>query len=194
MKFICLLEDLKKQYENDIGIRRNGTMLLGPGKIPRSRHMLFVPLLDEHIGYLVDAYQNDFPEEYIEFLKYSNGANLFCVKLTKTVTFAYSMFSIYGLPMQPPFSRPDDEEEPFDLRIEDFARHENIPGTWLKCGAYIKDEIFGRMINIFIDTETKHVYACEKNKSEILDDWDSLDECFCSVFESLADCKEEYEY
>ena len=47
---------------------------------------------------------------------------------------------------------------------------------------------------ISIDTETNKVYACVKNENEIVDSWESLDDCFCSIFESFADSKLEYEF
>ncbi len=196
MRFFDILDDLKNEYKNNCSIRNNGTILLCPGKIPRSRHMLFKPLCDEYIQeYLIEQYKNNFPEEYIEFLKYSNGANLHTVKLkTDRFEFAANLFVIFGLPLTPPFSRPKDEEEPFDVRIEDLGRHKDIPNTWLKCGTYTRNYNFNVQNDIFIDTETNKIYACIKNEKEIIDCWESLDECFCSIFESFTDSKLEYEF
>ena len=158
--------------------------------------MLFKPLSDEHIEeYLIKQYNNKFPKDYIEFLKYSNGANLNTVKMkTDKFSFASSLFIIFGLPRTPPFNRPFDMEEPFDMRIEDLARHKELPKTWLKCGTYIRNYNFNIQNDIFIDTKTNKVYACIKNKKDIVDSWDNLDECFCSILDSFANSKLEYEY
>lgn len=194
MKFINILNELKKQYENDCIVRKNETLLLMPGKIPKSRHMLFKPLKDEYIEeYLIDVYRNKIPDEYIEFLKYSNGACLYSVKINSgKIQYAYGLFTIYGLPLTPPYDRPQDMEEPFDVRTEDLCRHEDIPESWLKCGKYIKTFDLDMIYDIFIDTETSKVYSCIRNQCEIVDSWNTLDECFCSIYESLSNRGFEY--
>lgn len=175
-------------------VRKNGTLLLSPGKIPKSKHMLFNSLEDEYIEeFLVSEYSNEFPKEYINFLKYSNGANLFNVKIkNQKFEYAYAMFIIFGLPLTSPFERSLDMEEPFDVRVEDLARHEKISDKWLKCGTYIKDCDFRFNNDIFIDTETHRVFSCRKNDFEIVDSWNSLDECFCNIYNSLIECGVEY--
>ena len=71
MEFINILNNLKNQYADDCIVRKNETLLLGPGTMPKSRHMLFKPLNDEYIyEFLISQYNNPFPKEYIEFLKY----------------------------------------------------------------------------------------------------------------------------
>lgn len=195
MRFIGILTDMKERYSDDCIVRQNGTILLGPGKMPKSRHMLFLPLTDEYINsYLVSEYKNKFPEDYIQFLRYSNGANLYTVKLNSSgYSFAYNMLVIFGLPLTPPFGRAFDMEEPFDVRVEDMARHDDIPQTWLKCGTYIKDYNFDVTNDIFIDTVTNQVFSCEKNTKAIVDSWANLDDCFCSIYQSLANSRLEYD-
>lgn len=194
MLFFDYIDMLKQSYRDDVIVRSNGTILLGIDKIPKCRHMLFKPLTDEIItSFLTSEYKGTFPKEYIDFLKYSNGANLYTVKLkTEKFEFAHSMFVIFGLPRTKPFGRPSDMEEPFDVRLEDLGRHKKIPNTWLKCGTYIKNYDFAIQNDIFIDTETNRVYSCEKNQNEIADEWDDLDSCFCSIFNSLSNSKSEY--
>lgn len=194
MLFFDYIETLKEFYKNDVIIRKNGTMLLGIDKIPKCRHMLFNPLTDELItSFLTSEYKGKFPKEYIDFLQYSNGANLYTVKLkTEKFEFAHSMFVIFGLPRTKPFDRPSDMEEPFDLRVEDLGRNNKIPKTWLKCGTYVKNYDFKIQNDIFIDTETNNVYSCIKNQNKIMDTWDNLDSCFCSIFNSIIDSKSEY--
>lgn len=196
-EYIARLESLKEQYKDNYITRKNGTVLLGPSSIPRSRHMLFVGLDDETIKtFLEENYKNSFPEEYKTFLRYSNGANLYTVrvKTANGLCFAHNLFSIYGLPRTPPFGRPQEMEEPFDLRIEDLARHKKTPKTWLKCGSYCRDCNIKVDTSIFIDTADGKVYACNKNECDVLDSWGSFDECFCSIFDSLADSQLEYQF
>ena len=195
MEFLSILQDLKNKYSKNCIMRENDTLLLKPDKVPNCRHMLFQPLADKYIqSYLVSEYKNNFPKEYMEVLKYSNGANLYRVKLNMDgVSFAHSMFVIFGLPLTSPFGRPLDREEPFDLRIEDLARHNELSDKWLKCGTYTKNFNFNVQNDIFIDTESGHVYACEKNQNTIVDSWTNLDECFCNIFETFSDSMYEYD-
>ena len=91
-----------------------------------------------------------------------------------------------------PRPRTQDAEEPFDLRIEDLARHKDIPDTWIKCGTYTKDYNFDIQNDIFIDTTSNHVFSCPKNQKNIINNWSSLDDCLCDIFDSFSDCKFEY--
>lgn len=196
MEFFNILNNLKEQYNDNCVVRNNGTLLLMPGGIPNSRHMLFKPLCDKYIEeYLSNSYKNKLPQEYINFLKYSNGANLYSVKLiTDKFTFAHPLFVIFGLPMTPPFSRAKDMEEPFDVRMEDLGRHKDLPNTWLKCGTYTREYNFNIQNDIFIDTKSNKVYACAKNQKDIIDSWNNLDVCFCNIYRSFSGCKFEYEF
>lgn len=194
MEFLKILDDLNKEFSYNKISRKNGTMLLGPDLIPNCRHMLFQPLTKEYINtYLISEYKNNFPEDYLSFLLYTNGANLYNVRLRiSDFSIAHPLFVIFGLPITPPFNRPQDMEEPFDLRVEDLARHKSLPKTWLKCGTYTKDYNFDIQYDIFIDTLSNQVYSCCKNQRDIVDSWSNLDECFCSIFNSFVDCKYEY--
>ena len=126
-------------------IRDNGTILLFPGTIPNYRHMLFKPLDDKLIEeFLISQYVHKFPQSYIEFLKYSNGANLCTAKMwhniqKRRIPTACGLFTIYGLPRTQPYGRAPEMEEPFDMRIEDVGRHDDIPSEWLKCGSYYRN-------------------------------------------------------
>ena len=145
MEFFKILEALKEQYKDDMTIRKNGTILLMPGAVPRARHMLFKPLDDKLINeFLVSQYAHKFPQTYIEFLRYSNGANLCTIKLwhtikKKRIPTAGGLFTIFGLPRTQPYGRLPEMEEPFDMRIEDLGRHDDIPSDWLKCGTYTRN-------------------------------------------------------
>ena len=206
MEFFKILDSLKEQYKDDMTIRKNETILLSPGEVPRAKHMLYKPLEKRIIdSFLVSQYTHRFPRSYLEFLSYSNGADLCTVKMwhnikdkrkrIKRIPTACGLFTIFGLPRTQPYGRPPEMEEPFDMRIEDLARHKDIPNEWLKCGTYYRNYDFrAHRTDIFIDTRDEKVYACVKNQKEILESWNNLDECFCSVYHHFDDRKEEYEF
>ena len=196
MKIIKLLQELRDDYASDFSKRKNGTMLLGPEKVPKCRHMLFAPLSEENINtYLISEYKNEFPREYITFLKKFNGANLYFVKLNAgKISIAHPMIVIFGLPLTAPFGRPLDMEEPYDLRVEDLARHVDIPMSWLKCGTYIKDYNFKITHDIFIDTQSKKVFSVEKNKKDVVEEWENMDQCVCDLYRRLLESDREYKY
>lgn len=194
MEFLKILDDLSREFSDNLIIRKNGTILLGPDDVPNCRHMLFEPLTEEYAKtYLINEYKNKFPEDYIAVLLHTNGANLYNVRLKiSDFNLAHPLFAIFGLPRTAPSDRAQNMEEPFDLRIEDLARHKLLPDTWIKCGTYIKDYNFDVQNDIFIDTLSNKVYSCRKNQKDIVDSWSDLDNCFCSIFESFGDCKYEY--
>ncbi len=194
MEIIKKIENLKNEFSENCVTRKNGTILLEPNTIPNCRHMLFKPLTQEYANnFLINEYKNTFPDEYLRFLFYTNGANLFNVKLNiQGFSIAHPLFVIFGLPLTPLSCRAQDMEEPFDLRIEELARHKDIPDAWIKCGTYTKDYNFDIQNDIFIDTTSNHVFSCQKNKKNIINNWNSLDDCLCDVFDSFSECKLEY--
>lgn len=196
MKFADKLRTLKTLNTEKSVQRKNGTVLIEPSDIPKCRHMLFQGLDRLDIEeFLVANYNNMFPQEYIELLQAFNGANLCTVKVcvkAANVCFAESLLTVYGLPRTQPFNRLAECEEPFDVRVEDLARNEEIPNSWLKCAAYDKIPGFIR-VDIFIDTSDGKVYACPKNESEILREWNDLDTCLCELFDELSVMPTEYE-
>ena len=200
MEFFKILDSLREQYKDDVKIRDNGTALLHPGTVPRARHMLFKPLDDTLIEeFLISQYIHKFPTMYIEFLKYTNGANLCITKVwhnikKKRIPTAGGLFTIFGLPRTQPYGRPPEMEEPYDMRIEDLSRHDDIPDSWLKCGTYNRNYDLHSEIDIFIDPKYEKVYACVRNQNNIVDSWDNLDECFCSIYHSFDDMKDEYDF
>ena len=199
MEFLKFIAETKNEYASDCVIRENKTILLVPGKIPKCKYMFFEALTQSLIDdFLVEHFSDiTLPGDYIELLKTTNGANLFSVKKNSgKFSFANSMLIILGLPRTQPFGRPLDMEEPFDVRVENLARHKNIPIHWLKCAIWtqLKDVEKGdNQTDIFIDTISNRVYACKKNHEEILEEWASLDECLCYIVNSFKDLKDEYE-
>lgn len=188
MKFIELLKQLQEEYVDNHIVRKNGTILLAPGEMPKCKHMLF-PALEEKLikEFLIDEYELEFPKEYLEFLKEFNGANLFHEIIKKSkFSFAYPYLVLFGLPRTQPFGRPFDMEEPFDIRIEDFDnRHKNVPSFYLKCGCYC---VHGdsRSIDIFIDTKTGKVSSYYRDTDTIVSVWENIDECLYRLFEELS--------
>ena len=199
MKFTQQLELLKEQYKNNLIIRKNGTLNLGPGIGPglelHCDHQLFKPLTEALIDKFLRAdYKWPFPKEYAEFLKYSNGASLCRVRLKGKATFTSTLFHIYGLPRTQPFGRPFDEEEPGDVRIESLSYHKDLPDYWLKCARYTKNYDFYVPYEVFIDTKTNQVHEVAKDSAIVTNTWDALDECFCYIWDSLKDRKSEYDF
>ena len=195
MHFIDLLADLKEGFATDCLVRKNGTLLLSPGKIPKCRHMLFLPLPDADAETLISSYKGVFPDEYMKFLRYSNGANLYYARLTAgKVSIAYPMLTLFGLPMTPPAGRPLDMEEPYDLRIEDLSRHRQIPRSWLKCGTCIRNYDFKTIYDLFMDTDTKQLFSTKKNDCTIVEQWATLDDGLCCLLSRLSDSALEYPY
>ena len=199
MEFFKFITDVKKEYASDCIIRENKTILLVPGKIPKCKYMLFEALSQNLIDdFLVSHFSGiTFPEDYIELLKTTNGTNLFFFFFNSgKFSFANSMLVILGLPRTQPFGRPLDMEEPFDIRVENLARHKNIAAHWLKCAIWTQIEDVEKGDNqtdIFIDTVTNKVFACRKNQDEIVKEWSNLDECLCYIIDSFKELKDEYE-
>lgn len=195
MKIIERLKDLEREYAYDKTVRKNGTVLLGPGKVPRCRHMLFRGLEDEYIEeYLVSEYKNPFPEQYKEFLRIYNGAILFWgrLKTSTGISLACSMITVLGLPRTQPFGRPDDMEEPFDVRIEDLGRHKSLT-KYLKFGTYWRKDSDKRNFDLLINTENGRVISCVRRDCVVCEEWNSIDECLCSLFDRCVDLPTEYE-
>ena len=200
MEFLNIIRELVKEYDGNIIRRKNNTLLLGPGDMPRCRHMLYAPLTKEYYDvHLIKQYKNKFPEEYLYLLEHVNGFELLKVRLLsqRVGFFASSILIIFGLPVTPPYSRQPDMEEPFDIRVEDnLRRHPQTPVSWLKCGHFTKNYNFKVKYALYIDTESGKVYSIIANakKFKIEDEWESLDNCLCSIYNAYKDCEEEYNF
>lgn len=197
--FLEKCENLIAEYKDNCRIQNNGTVLLNPGKMPRSRHALYKGLEQKHIKtFLVDAYENEMPKEYLELIEVFNGLNLFTVKINYKgekgeFSFACPRFMIFGIPRTSSQNRKKDEEEPFDIRIEDLARHRKISKKWLKVGCYMKSMEDETYHDIFVDTYDGNVYICIKNKCKIDESWSSLDACLCELYDRLSMTDWEYD-
>ena len=196
MEFFSLVDELKEKHKSNMLLRKNGTLLLNPGKIPKAQHILYKPLTTALIEeFLVKSYSNVLPMQYIRFLKYSNGIELFMFKiLTGRFEFAGSNLTIYGLPKTQPFGRPADMEEPFDIRVEDLRRHDDISNKWLRVGTYRFKYESGGEADIYIDCDTQRVFSTIRDKSDIKEQWDSFDICLCDLFQRAQNSCSEYRF
>lgn len=188
MEFIAKCEALRLKYADNCLVRQNGTVLLGPGSIPRAKHYFYAGASWSHIQkMLIDCYIHPVPKEYIEFLQYSNGVDLFSIRINTTdgLSYALSLLDIWELPWNPPGCRKPDEEEPADIAIEDLARHHQTPKQWLKVGRYY-DDVQQGPLELFVDTDTEAVYSCRKNQYPVYEQWNSLDQCLCALFDRLS--------
>ena len=59
---------------------------------------------------------------------------------------------------------------------------------------YIINYDFHIDYDVFIDADNGKVYSCVRNTSTIVDSWETLDDCFCSIYHSFDDMEDEYEY
>ena len=196
MKFIKKCNELIMWYGDDYIKRKNGTLLLKPGKIPKAQHIIYAPLSKELIEeHLIKAYKNKMPEEYVNLLSHFNGMTLYMVKVNynKKFTFASSRLNIFGLPLTPTSLRPEYGEEPIDVRMMDLERHVEISQSWLKVGCYRKDMNEDIQYDIFIDTNNNRVFCCKHRTAEIDEEWDSLDDCFCDIFDYLSTTEWEFD-
>lgn len=194
MKFIDECKKLMDFYNDDMVVRNNGTILLSPTGNLLCKHMLYKGITDELLSSLVYSYNGILPESYISFLRFSNGANLYWVtiKASADIKFSQSMLNIYGVPSKQPCKN---EEEPFDIRLEDLSRHKKTPKHWLKIGSYIlPNDSLCSLHDLFIDIYDLKVYSCVKNESKIEESWNNLDECLCELFILLKKVGESIEF
>ncbi len=196
MKFIKKCNELIMWYGDDYIKRKNGTLLLKPGKIPRAQHIVYAPLSMELIEeHLINAYKNKMPEEYVNLLSHFNGMTLYMVKVNynKKFTFASSRLNIFGLPLTPTSLREEYGEEPIDVRMMDIERHTDIPQSWLRVGSYEKYVEEDIPYDLFIDTNNDRVFCCKHRTAKVEQEWESLDECLCEIFDYLSSTEWEFD-
>lgn len=196
MKIEEIIENLIKKHADCLVTQKNGTMLLQPGLIPKCRHMIFKGLAPEILNeYLRNEYKEHFPEELAQLLTVYNGFILYWVKLRAEpqIEFAASLITVYGLPMLPPYERPKDEDEPFDIRIEDLRRHKRIPKHWLKFGDFINEYRFDPVTELYCDTKTGAVYAVNRGDYMVVKSWNCIDESLCELASNCSNSALEYD-
>ena len=193
MRFVEKCKKLIDRHQNDRLKQKNGTLLLCHEKIPMARHYFFEGLQEHYIKeYLTDEYKWQIPKQYLELLRFSNGVDLFNVRVfIGETSIAESFLTVFGIPLKSPYTNFLEEIEPFNMWVENLGRHPRIPDWWLKVGVYYEkiDEV---RRDIWIDTKTEKVYACRKLEKKVVAEWENLDQCLCDIFDENKDEMQEY--
>lgn len=196
MHFFKKCEKFIKMNQEDQVIQSNGTILLNVKNRLKAKHIIHKGINVDYINkYLVNGYKNVFPENYILFLNKFNGMALFRVKITvaPNIAFEHARLLLFGLPLKTYSERTVDEDEPFDIRVQDqLDRHKEIPNHWLKIGQYNKNIETELTYDIYIDTDSGKIYLSEYKKYKVDYTWDDLDKCLCDLFDSLTLTKWDY--
>jgi hypothetical protein len=193
MRFIEKMEQLRQSYRAEDTQLRGTVYLYGVNtfdpKPPLAEHLVFSPMPKRVMEDLVNDYVYPFPEQLLTLYRYMNGAIMFwkVLYLGKDRTrIPNNSFAIYGLP------DPHDPRqlEPFSIKIEDFRnRPGDAPRHMLKFGGFYRQGDLSRTLYyLFVDTQTQAVHSIEhgSKKWEIIDTWDSIDDCLCEVFDLLS--------
>ena len=190
MKFIEKIKGLKSRYDECVcSIEGNAILYdLQSSSPPIATHIVFLPMPTNIKNSMIYNYKLIFPNDLLDLYNHMNGADLFwttCLIGKSNRRIPICRFSLYGIPLT------DDRKyiEPYNISVEDLGRPKGTPCNWLKFGSfYFPDDLF-RRIMLFVDVESLKVFAVDEEKTEcsIVDSWDSVDECLCSVFDML-DC------
>ena len=158
-KFKNLIRTLNK-YEGG-GERKleNGTLLIChvPHLAPEAwLHEIYISLSEEQINELENTIPVPLPSDYREFLKISNGINIFSDSL-----------SVFGV------RDSDSSTQPYDIIDENMEAPEGAPESWLFFGGYSWD---GTMVMFDLNegTENNKVYLCARESAEILYEWNDF--------------------
>ena len=166
----------------------NNSILCGmcPQNTSFPEHVIYKPMLDEMINHLMQSYKRDIPKELLYLYKCMNGADLFWTtrhikRIKRSIPFC--RFSIYGIPV----SGASGAREPFNISLEDLSRPMYTPEQWLKFGSYYEPNNFSNKYDLFVDTESNHVFAVSHDCSNccVIHNWSSIDECLCGIFSLL---------
>lgn len=191
MKFLEKINGLKCKYDKCVCDMKDNAFLydlLTPSP-PLATHIVFAPMPKEVMNNMICNYKLSFPNELLELYNYMNGADLFwtsCEIGKSNRRIPISRLSIYGIPLT------DDRKhlEPFNISIEDLGRPKGTPKSWLKFGSfYYPEDLFKRKM-LFVDVDSLKVFAVDENEVEcsIVENWNSIDECLCYVFDLLDSC------
>ena len=191
MKFLDKVCKLKAGYDESRCERRDKAVLFGLShKVPPiADHIIHDPMPDDVMKAMVENYMLEFPSQLLEIYHEMNGVSLFCDAEERAfrkniVRIPIFRFCIYGIPL----THDRKHMEPFNISIEDLNRPKGTPRHWLKFGSYAEPKSKYECVDLFADTTSGEVYALENRspKCEVLEKWDSIDECLCSVFELLS--------
>jgi hypothetical protein len=151
----------------------DGTTLIGkaPHIAPLAwLHSIYAPLSDEHIQRLEDHMKMKMPLEYQEFLKISNGLNVF------------HEMSLYGY--RGNYQRTPEAAliQPFDLSTPNTAERPKLAGQEV---FYIGGYSARNGAWIYIDTYDNTVHVCERWQAKSLHSWKNFEEFLLSEIKRL---------
>jgi hypothetical protein len=117
-----------------------------------------------------------------------NGGDLFWITLYMRKTqrrIPYRCLSLYGVP------DPCDPRqiEPINIRYEDFrSRPSDTPKHMLKFASFYVSGNSRTLYDLFVDTQTQVVHSAvhDAKNWEVINSWDSIDDCLCDVFDLLS--------
>ena len=190
MKFLDKIRKLIAAFPNDECQYEDYASFYGLRSIDplRAAHIIYKPMSEELINDLIASYKREFPKDLIQLYRQMNGLDIFWSTRRLPgldLVLPCCTFSIYGVPLE----HRKKLYQPYNIRIEDLAKPNHSPDGWLKFGSYHDPAQISRIINLYVDTNTLHAYSVDKASAEccILQQWDSLDDCLCSVFDQLAE-------
>lgn len=159
---IQILTELRKWDHKGLKKVSNGATLIGhvPHVAPQAwLHINYAGLTDESIDVLQDSLGKKLPKDYADFLKHTNGINIFSDSI-----------SIWG--MRTSNTRRGDEAiQPYDLVSLNDEKNGEISDDWLVFGSYSWD---GSTMLYDLSKNNSKVYRCECNSKKILQEWSDL--------------------
>ena len=189
MKFLGRIDLLCTTYDRSRCREQDDAMLFGLFTYapPLAKHIIFRPMPPMVMQNLVSSYKRVFPPELLMLYRTMNGGDFFWTARVigkKKIRIPQPCLSIYGAPL----TSDRKHIEPYNICIEDLNRPNGTPDRWLKFGSYYMPENLSCRRDLFIDTETKLIYAVLHGEKEcvIMDTWDSLDCCLCNIFDLLS--------
>jgi hypothetical protein len=154
----------------------NGTKLVChvPHIAPQAwLHYIYKGLSIEQIEEFEKKFPVAFPSEYKEFLKESNGINVFSDSL-----------SIWGL--RNSYERTGDGAiQPYDILALNNERPKGCPNTWLFFGSYSWDGT-RLLFDLANGDGSNKVYRCARRSTQILQEWPSFWVWFDSEVERIG--------
>lgn len=149
----------------------------------RYKHELFPGLSEEEIQILVQSYKRKFPEELIEFLKLTNGAWLFARNIA-IGGLEYNPFKYTGCKV------------PMGIRNIDCKRSKKTPKEWLFFAEYVTRNLPRALVCVdcSINGDIKPVYVVIEGNTNVIKQWDSIDDWFASEFERYEEMYIKTEY
>lgn len=186
MNFFNLLNELTEN--NVIKKQKNGTLLIDlvDSPPPLAQHYIYAPIDSKAKHTIVEQFKQQFPVVLLELYEFCNGFDMFWDKKElsvrkKTIDIPFSRFICFGIPSSS--NRDPEKLQPIDIRLEDLDRPDNIPNNYLKFGSYSLPR--QNDMDLWICIESYEVFATPSNSSVIIASWKTLDDCLCSIFNTL---------